>query len=101
MRILCCAYDVSFIMWSIILITISFSIFIVLGMTSSNLEKKISLLRRTMNLSDEDIRVILGKQPALLHYSADRNLAPTILFLVRALDLSKAELRTVIWNVQA
>jgi len=65
-------------------------------MTSRNLEKKISLLRRTMNLSDEDIRVILGKQPALLHYSADRNLAPTILFLVRALDLSKAELRTMI-----
>ena len=96
MRILCCAYDVSFIMWSIILITISFSIFIVLGMTSRNLEKKISLLRRTMNLSDEDIRVILGKQPALLHYSADRNLAPTILFLVRALDLSKAELQTMI-----
>jgi len=65
-------------------------------MTSRNLEKKISLLRRTMNLSDEDIRVILGKQPALLHYSADRNLAPTILFLVRALDLSKAELRIMI-----
>ena len=73
-----------------------FSLLIVLGMTSRNLEKKISLLRRTMNLSDEDIRVILGKQPALLHYSADRNLAPTILFLVRALDLSKAELRTMI-----
>ena len=55
-----------------------------------------SLLRRTMNLSDEDVRVILSKQPALLHYSADRNLAPTILFLVRALDLSKSELRSMV-----
>lgn len=68
----------------------------VLGMTPRNLEKKISLLRRTMDLSDEDIRVILGKQPAVLHYSAERNLAPTILFLVRALDLSKSELRSII-----
>ncbi|KAL7465732.1 hypothetical protein ACHAXS_006058 [Conticribra weissflogii] len=67
-----------------------------LGMTPRNLDKKVSLLRRTMNLSDEDVRVILGKQPALLHYSAERNLAPTILFLVRALDLSKGELRAMI-----
>jgi mTERF domain-containing protein len=67
-----------------------------LGMTPRNLEKKVSLLRRTMDLSDEDVRVILGKQPALLHYSADRNLAPTILFLVRALDLCKADLRKIV-----
>jgi mTERF domain-containing protein len=68
----------------------------VLGMTPRNLEKKVSVLRRTMDLSDEDIREMLGKQPALLHYSADRNLAPTILLLVRALDLSKSELRSLI-----
>ena len=68
----------------------------ILGMTPRNLEKKVSLLRRTMNLSDEDVRVILGKQPAVLHYSADRNVAPTILFLVRALDLGKSELRSMI-----
>lgn len=49
-----------------------------------------------MNLSDEDVRNMLGKQPTLLHLSADRNLAPTILFLVRALDLSKSELRTMV-----
>lgn len=67
-----------------------------LGMTPTNLENKVSLLRRTMNLSDEDVRVILAKQPAILHYSAERNLAPTILFLVRALDLSKAELRRMV-----
>jgi mTERF domain-containing protein len=70
----------------------------ILGMTPRNLEKKVSLLRRTMNLSDEDVRVILGKQPTLLHYSADRNLAPTILFLVRALDLSKSELRAMVMD---
>ncbi|KAL3826325.1 hypothetical protein ACHAXA_003649 [Cyclostephanos tholiformis] len=68
----------------------------ILGMTPLNLEKKVSLLRRTMNLSDEDVRVILGKAPTVLHYSADRNLAPTILFLVRSLDLSKGELRTMV-----
>lgn len=68
----------------------------ILGMTPANLEKKISLLIRTMDLSDEDIREILGKQPAVLHLSADRNLAPTILLLVRALDLSKSELRSII-----
>lgn len=68
----------------------------VLGMTPRNLEKKISLLRRTMSLSDEDVRIILSKQPAILHYSAERNLGTTIIFLVRALDLSKQELRTMV-----
>jgi len=68
----------------------------VLGMTPRNLEKKVSLLRRTMNLSDEDVRVILAKQPAVLHYSAERNLGSTIIFLVRALDLSKSELRILV-----
>jgi mTERF domain-containing protein len=67
-----------------------------LGMTPRNLEKKISLLRRTMDLSDKDVREIIDKQPAILHLSADRNLSPTILLLVRALDLSKSELRSII-----
>ena len=67
-------------------------------LTPCNLEKKVTLLRRTMNLSDEDVRIILGKTPTLLHYSAERNLAPTILFLVRSLDLSKGELRTMVMN---
>lgn len=65
-------------------------------MTPRNLERKVSLLRRTMNLSDEDVRVILAKQPAILHYSAERNLGSTIIFLVRALDLSKSELRSLV-----
>lgn len=65
-------------------------------MTPRNLEKKVSLLRRTMNLNDEDVRVILTKQPAVLHYSAERKLGSTIIFLVRALDLSKSELRSLV-----
>lgn len=65
-------------------------------MTPRNLEKKVSLLRRTMNLTDEDVRVILAKQPAILHYSAERKLGSTIIFLVRALDLSKSELRSLV-----
>lgn len=80
-------------MWKVTLESCS-----ILGMTPRNLEKKVTLLRRTMNLSDEDVRVILGKTPTLLHYSAERNLAPTILFLVRSLDLSKGELRTMVMN---
>ena len=67
-----------------------------LSVTPRNLEKKVSLLRRTMNLSDEDIRVILGKHPSVLHLSAERNLGSTIIFLVRALDLSKSELRSLV-----
>ena len=68
----------------------------VLGFSVKNLELKVSLLRRTMNLSDEDVRTILTKHPTILHMSANKNLAPTILFLVRALDLSKRELRKMI-----
>jgi len=68
----------------------------VLSFTVPNLEYKVSLLRRTMNLSDEDVRTILTKHPTILHMSADKNIAPTILFLVRALDLSKSELRQMI-----
>ena len=68
----------------------------VLGFTVQNLEQKISLLRRMMNLTDDDVRTILTKQPPILHLSARRNLSPTILFLVRALDLSKTELRSLV-----
>jgi len=68
----------------------------VLGFSVANLEKKISLLRRTMNLSDDDVRTIITKQPSILHMSPNRNISPTILFLVRALDLSKDDLRTMI-----
>jgi len=68
----------------------------ILGMTPRNLDNKVSLLKRMMNLSDDDVRVMVTKQPAILQYSAQRNLAPTILLLVRSLGLSKEELRTLL-----
>ena len=68
----------------------------VLGMTANTLRRKVDLLRQTMNLSNEDIQTLLERQPTILHLSADQNLAPTILFLQRALDLSKADLRSIV-----
>ena len=65
----------------------------ILGMTADNLRRKVAVLQRNMNLSDEDVRAILGRYPALLTKSADKNLSPTIILLVRALDVSKADLR--------
>jgi len=68
----------------------------ILGLTVPTLQNKISLLTRTMNLSDEDIRTIIHRQPSILTMSANRNISPTILFLVKALDLGKDDLRTII-----
>jgi mTERF domain-containing protein len=68
----------------------------VLGFTVQNLENKINLLRRMMNLTDEDVRTIITKQPSILHMSAARNISPTVLYLVRTLDLSKTDLRTMV-----
>lgn len=73
----------------------------VLGFTVSNLETKISLLKRLMNLTDQDVREILTKQPTILHMSSTRNISPTILYLVRALDLSKSELRHMVVSYPA
>jgi mTERF domain-containing protein len=68
----------------------------ILGFTVQNLEHKINLLRRMMNLTDEDVRIIITKQPSILHMSANRNISPTVLFLVRSLDLSKTDLRELV-----
>ena len=68
----------------------------ILGFTVLNLEKKISLLKRLMSLSDEDVRTIITKQPSILHMSANKNISPKILFLVRSLDFSKKDLRTIV-----
>jgi mTERF domain-containing protein, mitochondrial len=67
-----------------------------LGMTAHTLRRKVDLLRQSMDLQDTYIQTILERQPTILHLSADENLAPTILFLVRELDLSKTELRTMV-----
>jgi len=68
----------------------------ILGLSVPTLERKIALLTQTMNLTYEDIRIIIHKQPSILTMSANRNLSPTILFLVRALDLGKNDLRTIV-----
>eukprot|EP00557_Chaetoceros_sp_GSL56_P012899 CAMPEP_0176482726 /NCGR_PEP_ID=MMETSP0200_2-20121128/3531_1 /TAXON_ID=947934 /ORGANISM="Chaetoceros sp., Strain GSL56" /LENGTH=656 /DNA_ID=CAMNT_0017879065 /DNA_START=91 /DNA_END=2061 /DNA_ORIENTATION=+ len=68
----------------------------VLGFTVKNLEQKISLLTRMMNLSQDDVKEIITKQPSILHMSATRNISPTILFFVRAMDLSKKDLKTIV-----
>jgi len=68
----------------------------ILGFTVQNLERKINLLKRVMNLNNNDIKEIVSKQPSILHMSANRNISPTVLFLVRKLDLSKMELRSMV-----
>lgn len=68
----------------------------ILGLTARTLRHKVELLRRTMELSDEDIRTMMKRHPSVLQLSADKNLAPTILFLQRALDLSREDLRALI-----
>jgi mTERF domain-containing protein len=68
----------------------------VLGMTTATIRKKINVLRENMNLSDADLRRIIEQQPTILQLSADKNISPTILFLVRALDLGRDELRLLI-----
>jgi mTERF domain-containing protein len=67
-----------------------------LGMTSANIRHKVDVLRENLDLSDEDIRVIIERLPPILHLSADKNVAPTIQFLIRSLDMSRDELRSVI-----
>jgi hypothetical protein len=68
----------------------------VLGMTVANVRRKVDVLRENMNLSDDDLRTIIGRQPTILQLSADKNISPTILFLVRALDLGRDDLRLLI-----
>jgi mTERF domain-containing protein, mitochondrial len=68
----------------------------VLGMTANNLRRKVQLLKQLMDLTDDEIRTMIIRQPAILHLSATQNLAPTILFLQRSLDLSRNDLRDIL-----
>ncbi|GKY93086.1 hypothetical protein MPSEU_000276900 [Mayamaea pseudoterrestris] len=72
-----------------------------LGMTAATIRNKIDCLKTSLDMSDEDIRLIIGKQPTILHLSAEKNIATTILFLVRALDMGKSELRSIVCAVPA
>lgn len=71
----------------------------VLGMTTDTIRKKIEVLSENMNLSKDDLRSIIERQPTILQLSADKNIAPSILFLVRALDMGKSEFRQLILAV--
>lgn len=68
----------------------------VLEMKAGTIRRKVELLRETMGLSEADIVQILERQPTILQLSADKNLAPTMLFLLRKLELGRADLRQLI-----
>jgi hypothetical protein len=68
----------------------------VLGMTAATIRHKVDVLRETMALTDADVRTIIERQPSVLQLSADKNLAPTLLFLLRSLDLGRDDLRRLI-----
>lgn len=67
-----------------------------LGMTTAVIRHKVEVLQETMNLTTDHVRTILERQPTILHLSADQNLAPTLLFLLRALELGRDELRELV-----
>mmetsp|Transcript_92453 Transcript_92453/g.266961 ORF Transcript_92453/g.266961 Transcript_92453/m.266961 type:complete len:610 (-) Transcript_92453:31-1860(-) len=73
----------------------------VLMMKVSNIRKKVELLRKTIKLSDDELRQLLSAKPELLHLSANKNLSPTILFLLRQLDLGTKDLRTLVLGCPA
>jgi mTERF domain-containing protein len=73
----------------------------ILGLKVSNIRNKVDLLRTTIKLSDEDLRVLLSAMPSILQLSATKNLSPTILFLIRQLDLGTKDLRTLVLGCPA
>lgn len=68
----------------------------VLGMTSETIRRKVNLLRDTLNLSNIELRTMLSKAPAILHLSADNNIAPTLAYLTQLLDLKQQELKALL-----
>lgn len=64
-----------------------------LGMTTNTIRRKVEVLRDTMSLSDAEIISVLERHPTILHLSADKNISPTILFLLRMLELGRDDLR--------
>jgi mTERF domain-containing protein len=67
-----------------------------LGMTAATIRNKVECLRQSLDLSDADIRVIIERQPTILHLSAEKNIAPTIHFLMQLLDSGEADMRNII-----
>jgi len=63
-------------------------------------ELKFDYLTTRLDLTNEQLRKILFRQPQVLSCSIATNLSPTISFLESRLELSAAELRTVILQVR-
>lgn len=68
----------------------------VLGFKADNLREKVRVLKSILGLSDEELRQLVTSHPNILQLSARKNVGPTILFLLRQLDLGKKELKTLI-----
>jgi len=68
----------------------------ILMMKVTNICQKVDLLRKMMKLSEEEIRKLLSAHPGLLQLSTNKNLSPTILFLLRQLDLGTNELKAFV-----
>ena len=68
----------------------------VLGMTANNIRQKVQVLQFAMDLSIDDIKSIIERQPSLLQLSAMNNLSPTLDWFLDSLQLSKTELRQVV-----
>ena len=68
----------------------------VLGLKASNIREKLQVLRNGMGLNDQDVRTLISAQPSLLCLSARKNLSPTIVHLLRNLNLGRKELRRLV-----
>jgi mTERF domain-containing protein len=68
----------------------------VLGFKAANIREKVRVLKSIVGLTDDELRQLVTSQPTLLQLSAKKNIAPTILFLLRQLDLGKKELTSLI-----
>jgi hypothetical protein len=73
----------------------------ILGLKASTLREKVEVVRTSMNLSDEDVKSLITSFPTFLHLSAKQNLSPTILFLLRQLDLGRQELKSLVLGCPA
>lgn len=68
----------------------------VLGLTVANLKQKVALIRDTLDLSKEDIKKVISLQPRVLTLSSKKNIAPTMDYLLKTLNLTKSQLRTIV-----
>lgn len=73
----------------------------VLRMTAAKIRHKVDVLRGLLDLSDDNIRTIIERQPSVLQLSPEKNISPTILHLLRYLDLGRDDLRALIVSCPA